>query len=214
MRFRDGRGLERGGANRTLRHPGGHALSALLRGVNVGGKNKLPMSALASLFEEVGCRDVETYIQSGNVVFTAPERVAARIPRLLSERISDRLGLTTPVLVRTREELAAVGQGNPHLAVGADPYTLLVMFLADRPGPALVARLDARRSPPDQFEVRGREIYLRCPNGFARTKFTNAYFDARLATTSTGRNWRTVLRLVEMTGGTTATSASQPPWRA
>ncbi len=176
---------------------------ALLRGVNVGGKNKLPMPALASLFEEVGCRDVETYIQSGNVVFTAPERIATRLPRLLSERISDRFGFTTPVLLRTREELAAVAQGNPYFAVGADPDTLLVMFLADRPGSTLVARLDARRSPPDQFEVRGCEIYLRCPNGFARTKLTNAYFDAKLATTSTGRNWRTILRLAEMTGGVT-----------
>ncbi len=173
---------------------------ALLRGVNVGGKNKLPMPALASLFEEVGCRDVETYIQSGNVVFTAPERIATRLPQLLSERIWDRFGLTTPVVLRTREELAAVAQGNPYLAVGADPDTLLVMFLADRPDPSLVARLDAFRSPPDQFEVFGREIFLRCPNGFARTKLTNAYFDAKLATTSTGRNWRTVLRLVEMTG--------------
>jgi uncharacterized protein (DUF1697 family) len=75
------------------------------------------------------------------------------------------------------------------------------MFLADRPSPARVATLDPKRSPPDEFEVRGREIYLRCPNGVGRTKLSNSYFDAKLATTSTMRNWRTVVKLVEMTGG-------------
>jgi len=75
------------------------------------------------------------------------------------------------------------------------------MFLADRPPPGKIAALDPKRSPPDEFEVRGREIYLRCPNGVGRSKLTNEYFDTKLSTTSTMRNWRTVLKLVEMAGG-------------
>jgi uncharacterized protein (DUF1697 family) len=105
------------------------------------------------------------------------------------------------VVTRTAGELRGVLRGNPFLRAGAEAETLHVMFLADRPTPARVAALDSRRSPPDEFEVKGREVYLRLPNGGARTKLTNAYFDAKLATTSTVRNWRTVLKLVEMTGG-------------
>jgi uncharacterized protein (DUF1697 family) len=83
---------------------------------------------------------------------------------------------------------------------GAENH-LHVLFLADQPGAAAVASLDPDRSPPDAFVVRGREIYLRCPNGVGTTKLTNAWFDSRLATISTGRNWRTVLKLFELAKG-------------
>jgi uncharacterized protein (DUF1697 family) len=92
-------------------------------------------------------------------------------------------------------------RGNPFLEAGADIGTLHVAILADAPAAAKVKALDPDRSPPDAFAVRGREIYLQCPNGYGRTKLTNAYFDSKLATTSTVRNWRTVLKLVELAGG-------------
>jgi uncharacterized protein (DUF1697 family) len=174
---------------------------ALMRGVNVGGKNKLPMKDLAAMFAEAGCTDVVTYIQSGNVVFRATQACAARVPAAIAKAVADRLGFRAPVVMRTAGELRGVARGNPFLRAGAEAESLHVLFLADRPSPAGVAALDPKRSPPDEFEVVGREIYLRCPNGVARTKLTNDYFDAKLATTSTMRNWRTVLKLVEMTGG-------------
>jgi uncharacterized protein (DUF1697 family) len=182
---------------------GGDVYVALLRGVNLGGKNRLPMRDLAAMFAEAGCTDVVTYIQSGNVVFRATEACAARIPAAIAKEVADRLGFRAPVVMRTAGELRGVARGNPFLRGGAsaEAESLHVMFLADRPSPASVATLDPKRSPPDEFEVRGREIYLRCPNGVARTKLTNEYFDAKLATTSTMRNWRTVGKLVEMTGG-------------
>ena len=99
------------------------------------------------------------------------------------------------------------GQGlrqNPLLASGADVATLHVGFLATAPGKKSIDALDANRSPPDTFVVLGREIYLACPNGMGKTKLTNAYFDAKLATTSTMRNWKTVLTLREMTLATPA----------
>lgn len=167
---------------------------ALLRGINVGGKNKLPMKTLAAIFEEAGCTRVQTYIQSGNVLFEAAARLD--VPELVTRGISKRLGLEIPVVVRTAAELAAIAAGNP-FAIG-DPATLAVMFLAGSPKASAVAGLDPARSPPDQFSVRGKEIYLHCPNGFARTKLSNDYFDRRLATVSTGRNWRTVLKLNEL----------------
>jgi uncharacterized protein (DUF1697 family) len=171
---------------------------ALLRGVNVGGKNILPMKDLADMFTAAGCTDVRTYIQSGNVVFKAGRTLAPRIPDVIAQSISLRFGYTVPVVLRTADDLRDVAQDNPFLSVGVDVATLSVAFLADRPDAVRVARLDPNRSMPDVFAVRGREIYLRCPNGFAKTKLTNAYFDSVLATTSTARNWRTVLTLVTL----------------
>jgi len=174
---------------------------ALLRGINVGGKNKLPMPVLAGLFEAIGCGAVRTYIQSGNVVFRAAPALSERVPDLISAAIARRFGLRVPVVTRTATELRGVRRRNPFLASGAAPETLHVGFLADRPPRAAVAALDRQRSPPDEFVVRGGEIYLRCPNGIGRSKLTNAYFDTQLGTTSTLRNWNTVLALVELAAG-------------
>ncbi len=173
---------------------------ALLRGINVGGKNKLPMVRLAALFAGAGCAEVRTYIQSGNVVFSASEALARRVPDLLSRAIADELGLEVPVLTRTGAELRDVVRQNPFLRAGADLQSLHVGFLAAPPPASRVALLDPKRSPPDEFIVKGREIYLRLPNGAGKSKLTNQYFDSRLGTISTVRNWRTVLQLLEMTG--------------
>ena len=171
---------------------------ALLRGINVGGKNKLPMKTLAGLFEAAGCADVRTYIQSGNVVYRASAAVAKRAPDLVARSLVEELGLAVPVVARTAAELRRVEAGNPFLAEGADPKQLHVAFLVKKPTAAQVLALDPDRSPPDRFVVIGREIYLSCPNGMARTKLTNAYLDRALGTTTTVRNWNTVRALVGM----------------
>ncbi len=171
---------------------------ALMRGINVGGKNKLPMKDLAELFAGAGCGDVRTYIQSGNVLFSAPRGVLTKLPGLVAARIAERFGYRTPVVLRTADELAETIANNSFLTAGAAEETLHVMFLADVPSARAVGDLDPRRSPGDTFVVRGRDVYLRLPNGAARTKLTNAYFDSKLATVSTGRNWRTVTKLLEM----------------
>ncbi len=174
---------------------------ALLRGVNVGGKNRLPMAELSRMFEDAGCSNVLTYIQSGNVRFSASQAKAAKVPRVISARIAERFGYRTPVILRTADELDETIRNNSFLLAGAPENHLHVLFLADQPEAAAVASLDPERSPPDAFEVRGREIYLRCPNGAGGTRLTNAWFDSRLATISTGRNWRTVLKLQELAKG-------------
>jgi uncharacterized protein (DUF1697 family) len=174
---------------------------ALLRGINVGGKNKLPMADLAAMFTAAGCSGVRTYIQSGNVVFEAPAAVAGAVSGEVGRAIEAGFGYRIPVILRTAEELGAVLRNNPFLAAGADPQTLHVTFLSAEPLPARVAALDPGRSPPDELVVQGREIYLRCPNGYGNTKLTNAYFDAKLAATTTVRNWQTVEKLAEMAKG-------------
>ncbi len=169
---------------------------ALLRGINVGGRNRLPMADLAAVFAAEGCAEVRTYIQSGNVLFLAPAARAGGLAGAVEGAIAARFGFRVPVVIRTASDLARVARGNPFLAAGADPATLHVAFLAGPPAPARVAALDPRRSPPDAFAVRGREVYLHFPNGVARSRITNAWLDAALRTTSTVRNWRTVLELL------------------
>lgn len=171
---------------------------ALLRGINVGGKNKLPMTDLRELFERAGCDAVRTYIQSGNVVFRATPALARRLPTGIAVAVADRFGYRVPVVIRSADELSRVARSNPFLARGIAPGLLHVAFLADKPAPARVRTLDPERSPPDEFVVRGRQVYLCCPNGMAKTKLTSAYLDSRLATTSTVRNWKTVLKLCEL----------------
>jgi uncharacterized protein (DUF1697 family) len=171
---------------------------ALLRGINVGGKNMLPMKELAAMFAKAGCADVTTYIQSGNVVFCAEDKMVEGLGAGIAKQVEARFGIRVPVVLRAAAEIDAVLRANPFLKAGASEETLHVCFLADRPGKDLVAGLDAGRSTPDAFAVVGREIYMQLVNGMARTKLTNAYFDSKLKTVSTMRNWRTVLKLAEM----------------
>lgn len=171
---------------------------ALLRGVNVGGKNKLPMADLAEACTNLGCMSVRTYIQSGNVVFEATAKLASGLPVALTAAIEERLGLRVPVVMRSSVELAATLEGNPFLAAGVPADRLYVAFLADTPTPDRAAALDPERSPGDAMELRGRDLYLHYPVSQGRTKLTNDYFDRTLRTVSTVRNWRTVEALVSM----------------
>lgn len=171
---------------------------AFLRGINVGGKNKLPMATLAAMFSAEGAREVATFIQSGNVVFAAPKKLADEMGARIERRIGKEVGLRVPVVLRSADELAGVAANNPFLRAGCDEDQLHVMFLAARPTAAQARALDPARSPGDEFALVGRDLYLRLPNGVARTKLTNAYFDKALATVATARNWRTVLKLIEL----------------
>ena len=182
--------------------PGVHL--ALLRGLNVGVKNRLRMSDLSTAFVDAGCCDIHTYIQSGNVVFRATPAVAQGAPRLIGETIADRFGCQTPIVTRSAEELRRVARHNPFLVDGADTGMLHVAFLSGRPTVAASRSLDTHRSAPDEFRVCGCEIYLRCPHGLARTKLTNQYFESRLGSISTIRSWRTVVKLQELIGAVEA----------
>lgn len=170
----------------------------LLRGVNVGGKNRLPMATLTGLLEAAGGQGVATYLQSGNAVLAVTAAVARRLPAEVERRIEAALGLRVPVVVRTVEEFREVVRRNPFPGAARTPRHHHVAFLAGAPSAAAVAALDPARSPPDAFEVQGREVYLSLPNGAAGTRLTNDYLDRTLGTVSTLRNWRTVLALAAL----------------
>ncbi len=174
---------------------------ALLRGINVGGKNIVAMSALRELFTSLGCTAVSTYIQSGNVVFTPP-RPRPLTEATLESAIGDRFGVVTRVALRVPADLDRVLAGNPF--PGADPAYLHVGFMAAEP-PAGGARLlatggpgEARPvpGPGEEWAVRDREVYLYLPAGMARTKLP-AQLDRRLGP-MTFRNWRTLTKLGEL----------------
>jgi uncharacterized protein (DUF1697 family) len=171
---------------------------ALLRGVNVGGKNPLPMKALAALFEKAGCENVVTYIQSGNVVCAAAREkdLATRIEAAIAKSF----GLRVPVVLRTHAELKKIIASHPFAS--RDAEFLHVSFLSGRPAAADTAKLEPARFLPDELAVKGSEVYLYLPNGVGKSKLTNAYLDGRLGVVSTMRNWRTVRKLEELARAT------------
>lgn len=171
------------------------AYVALLRGVNVGGAHKLPMPALKSIFEAAGAIRVETLIQSGNVVFEAGEEAAHRLIAEVRAAISRDFGFEAPIVLRSADQWGALIAGNPFSPSADDINILHALCLATRPNAAGLSNLDPERSPPDAFELRGDNVYLRLPNGVARTRLTNAWFDRTLGVVSTMRNWPTVLKL-------------------
>jgi uncharacterized protein (DUF1697 family) len=161
----------------------------------VTGRNKIAMSDLRTCFEALGHTDVRTYIQSGNVVFAAKAVATARLESAIENGITKAFGLDVGVLVRTRAELATVLKRNPF---GAEAY---VTFLDAVPARARVAALDPAPYAADEFTVHGREVFVRCPNGYGRTKINNAFFERKLAAKATTRNWKTVTTLYEWTAG-------------
>jgi uncharacterized protein (DUF1697 family) len=171
---------------------------ALLRGINLAGKNKVPMAELRTALESLGLEDVATYIQSGNVVFGARGGSADQLGRRIQRGIAEAFGIEVGVILRTPAELAKVAAGNPFLRAGADPARLHVLFLSGKPARKAAAELDPDRSPPDEFELVDRELYLHTPNGFGRSKLTVDYFERVLGVAATARNWRTVTKLVEL----------------
>lgn len=178
------------------------AYIALLRAVNVGGKNRLSMAELRAALSARGLEEVSTVLQSGNVLFRSAEPEHAAAARV-GEAIEEAFGLRVGVIVRSAAELAAVAVRNPFLETGRelDPATLHVAFLSDRPTEKAVATLEPDRSPPDAFVVDGREVYLSYPNGSGRSRLTLGYLEQRLGAQGTARNWRTVRRLAALLEG-------------
>ncbi len=179
---------------------------ALLRGINVSGQKKIRMADLRSLFESLGLARITTYVQSGNVVFTAGEPPPDDLPSLIEGEITRVYGFDVTVLVRNRADFLRLSQENPFLAASRsesiDPTKLHVTFLAEAPSAAAAPALAAAKTRGnDRFVLAGREIYLHCPDGYGRTKFSNQFFERKLAVPATTRNWKTVTALSELAAG-------------
>jgi uncharacterized protein (DUF1697 family) len=171
---------------------------ALLRGINVGGKAKVAMAALRDTCASVGCEDVVTYIQSGNVVLRS-SLSADKLRAALEAAIADQLGVSPAVMIRTADEMAAVVDGNPFPE--ADEKNLHVGFLHAAPAGPVKQCLAAIDCDPEHLTVVGRELYLHLPNGMGRAALPVPMERCLRPSPVTVRNWRTVAKLVELSSG-------------
>ena len=168
---------------------------ALLRAINLGARNKVPMAELRAAFEAAGCTDVQTYIQSGNVVFRAPSRSAPALRRRLEAAVEKQCGVTSTVVLRTWPELRRLVAFHPF---GADTSKSAVTFLAEKPTAAAVRRLQELDVAPDEAKIVGRDVHIHYPRGIQGSRLTGALLERTLGVQGTNRNWRTVARLAEL----------------
>ncbi|HEY7293489.1 MAG TPA: DUF1697 domain-containing protein [Dehalococcoidia bacterium] len=171
---------------------------ALLRAVNVGGRNRVAMSDLLALLTDLGFAGGQSLLQSGNLVFRSDGRSGDELERLLESESEHRLSLRTDYLVRSAEEWRAIVARNPFPdEASRDPGHLVVMFLKAAVGPEAVAALQAAIRGRERLQAEGKQLYIVYPDGIGTSKLTNTVIESRLGTRGTARNWNTVLRLAE-----------------
>ena len=173
---------------------------ALLRGINIGPRQRVSMPELRALMEELGHKDVETLVQSGNVVFTSRAKPAS-LEKKLEQEIEKQLGVDPKVVVRTRDELAAVIEANPFPDTPNAKKNLHVTFLSGEPDAEAVKQLEATDFGDDRLSFRGREIYIAYKDGMGRSELAKQLAKAKLGVAATDRNWNTVTKLLEMAAG-------------
>lgn len=169
----------------------------LLRGINIGPRNRVAMPALRELLTGAGFDDVRTYVQSGNVLLET-RRTPAAVAKACEKLIADELGLHIAVVVRTRDELAEVVRRNPLGDVADNPKRYQVSFLEAEPDAKALEKLSALAASGERMEVIGREIYAWHPDGAARSRLWAGLAGKGLGVKATARNWTTVTTLLEM----------------
>jgi uncharacterized protein (DUF1697 family) len=171
---------------------------SMLRGVNVGGHNKIKMETLREAYESLGLRDVQTYVQSGNVVFTTNERNLAALGRRIEETLERKFGFRPGVVLRTAQEMQDVIERNPFAGrQEIEPAKLQVTFLGANPGAEMRDAVLQIKPDPEELLLDGRELYIYFPNGMGRSKLV-AVLDKALKKSGTTRNWNTVTKLLEL----------------
>ncbi|HLI69104.1 MAG TPA: DUF1697 domain-containing protein [Ktedonobacteraceae bacterium] len=174
------------------------ACVSLFRGINVGGR-QVPMSDLKELHEALGLKDVVTYIQSGNVVFTSDSADTTQLSKRIEDGFAQKFGFRVSAIVRTAAEIEEVIMNNPfQKQVLQAPKWVLVLFLATRPAITALEELRKAYTGPEEFYLVGQDLYIYYPNGVGRSKLTNTLIEKKLKTSGTGRNWNTILQLRKM----------------
>jgi uncharacterized protein (DUF1697 family) len=170
---------------------------ALFRGINVGGKNKLPMKDLVSTLENVGCQEVATYIQSGNAVFQSEKQGASLLSETIEAAIKERHGFEPRVLVLASKEMERAMRSNPFPEAESEPKTLHLYFLAAPPESSDLDALEEIKGARERFVLGDGVFYLHAPDGIGRSKLA-ANIEKLLGVPTTARNWRTVRKVMEM----------------
>lgn len=171
----------------------------LLRGINVGGRKRLKMAELRAMLEAMNFTNVQTYIQSGNIILEAEETSNTTLEERVKTQVMETFNYDVPVLALRVEELIHIFNNNPFLTKrNEDIATLHVTILADMPDAERVKAVSEIEYKADEFEITNKIIYLFCPSGYARTKFVNNFFESKLKVRATTRNWKTISKLVEL----------------
>jgi uncharacterized protein (DUF1697 family) len=172
---------------------------SMLRGVNVAGHNKIKMEALRALYESLGLRNARTYVASGNVVFRTNAQSLTALAKRIEGAIERDFGFRPRVILRTTSELKHVVVRNPfRTRHSIEPNKLLVMFLESHPAAEALEQALKIKADPEEMHIDGREVYIYFPNGMARPKLSWLTVEKKLKTAGTGRNWNSVIKLLEM----------------
>jgi len=172
---------------------------SMLRGVNLGPHRRIKMDALREVYELLGLKDVQTYVQSGNVVFRSSGRDLPKLAKRIEAAFEKKFGFRSDVILRTAAEMRDIIARNPFATrSGIEPNRYLVTFLAADPGQELRAKVLAIKADPEELHFDGREMYIYFPNGLARPKLSLPAIEKILKITGTGRNWNSVLKLLEL----------------
>ena len=175
------------------------AVIAMLRAVNLAGHNRVKMDTLCSLCTSLKLRDPKTYVQSGNVVFRTSERELGRLAKRLEDGIEQKFGFRTDVIVRSTAEMRDVVDRNPFAKRrGIEPNRLLVLFFAVDPGAGAREKILTIKADAEELRLDGRELYIYFPTGIGRSKVSTPAIERMLRTPGTGRNWNSVMKLLEM----------------
>jgi uncharacterized protein (DUF1697 family) len=169
---------------------------ALFRGINVGGKHILPMVELRDILTSLDCENVRTYIQSGNAVFASSAK-ASTLSNNIKDAINERFGFAAQVLLLTVERFRKIAAANPFPDAEKTPKYLHVAFLTDEPNAPDLDALNDLKAPSERFLLGDNVFYLHAPDGIGRSRLA-ANVDRHLGVSTTGRNWRTVTKLLEL----------------
>jgi len=170
---------------------------AILRGINVGGKRKILMADLKSMCEKLGLKNVETYIQSGNLIFNS-DRQNSELENDLEKAITEKFGFDVPVIVRTEKELETSINNNLFFDKDADVKQLHLTFLKEKPSKENIDKTRTYNYEPDKFKIADKDIFIFCSGKYHESKLTNNFFERQLKVGATTRNWKTVLKLSEL----------------
>lgn len=172
---------------------------SILRGINVGGHRSIKMDALKQLFNDLGFSNIQTYVQSGNVVFQDNPIEPYKLEVKITEKILDKFGFDVPVIVKELEEMKQVVKDNPFIRDSKKEILHLhVTFLSAKPDEMKMKKIKEENYQPDEFKLIDKTIYLYCPNSYSSSKLTNNFFESKLQVIATTRNWKTTLELVNL----------------
>ncbi len=170
---------------------------AILRGINVGGKRKILMADLKSLCEKLGMKSVRTYIQSGNLIFNSDKK-SFELENDLEKAITENYGFDVPVIVRTEKEFGNAINNNPFFDDNTDIKQLHLTFLKEKPKKENIENTLTRNYEPDKFKIDDKDVFIFCAGKYHKSKLTNIFFEKQLKVGATTRNWKTVLKLWEL----------------